>query len=317
MTTDQKTVAVMCASGRMGQAQVLELLAAGHSPRAISRTSDVFMRDEFRGANVVSADFADVAALQAAFTGADAIFSTIPSFAGAQSGQYGRNLVEAAKRAGVHRIIHNSAMWAPDSPCGESLYDMVLQLESIFAESGLDVTIFRPVLFMDNLLTRFAKPDLVEHGLYRYCQRPGLLASWIAMDDLAKFMVAAIQRDDLIGRRIVIGGPQTLPVEEVVQTLSEVLGRPIVYEYEAPYDFGARMHGQLGLGNQFPLEAYAEMMRSFYVFNNESPHRPFEVDMKALLKEIPVRMSTLREWASRQDWSLEAEDGIAVGSVSG
>ena len=43
MTTDQKTVAVMCASGRMGQAQVLELLAAGHSPRAISRTSDVFV----------------------------------------------------------------------------------------------------------------------------------------------------------------------------------------------------------------------------------------------------------------------------------
>ena len=317
MTIGQKTVAVMCASGRMGQAQVRELLVAGHLPRAISRTRDIFMRDEFRGAHVVSADFADVDALQAAFAGADAIFSTIPSFAGAESGQYARNLVEAARRAGIRRIIHNSAMWAPDSPCGEPLYDMVLQLENIFAESELDVTIFRPVLFMDNLLTRFAKPDLVEHNLYRYCQRPGLVANWIAMDDLAKFMVAALQRDDLVGRRIVVGGPETLAVEEVVQIMSDVLGHPIRYEYEAPYDFGARMHGLLGLGNQFPREAYAEMMGSFYDFNNESPHRPFEVDINAVLDEIPIRMSTLREWACRQDWSLDTADGIAVGSASG
>lgn len=313
----QMTVAVMCASSRMGQAQVREMLAQGHIPRAISRTRDIFMRDEFRGAEVVSADFADVDALQAAFAGVDAICSTLPSFAGAESSQYARNLVEAAKRAGVRRIVHNSAMWAPESPCGEPLYDMVLEFENIFAQSGLDVTIFRPVLFMDNLLTRFAKPDLVGHGLYRYCQRPGLLANWIAMDDLAKFMVAALERDDLIGRRIVIGGPERLAVEEVVRIMSDVLGRPITYEYEAPYDFGVRMHGLLGFGDKFPREAYAQMMGSFYVFNNESPQRPFEVDMGAVLGEIPIRMTTLREWASRQDWSLESEDGMAVGSLSG
>ncbi|MBB4640647.1 SDR family oxidoreductase [Rhizorhapis suberifaciens] len=312
--TGRKTVAVLCASSRMGQAEIRELLAQGHSPRAISRNRDIFMRDEFRGTEVVSADFLDVDALQAAFAGTDAILSAIPSLAGEKSPQYAQNLVEAAKQAGVRRIIHNSMMWAPDEPCGEPFYDGVLGLENIIAKSGLDVTIFRPVLFMDNLLTRFAKPNLVNHGLYRYCQRPGMLANWISMDDVAKFMVAALARDDLVGRRIAIGGPETLAVEEVVQIMSEVLGRPITYEYEDPYDWGARVHGEVGLSDLMPREVYAEAMGSFYTFNNESPHRPFEVDMKPVIEEIPIRMITLREWAARQDWSREAE---AVGSPSG
>ncbi|WP_340265893.1 SDR family oxidoreductase [Sphingobium mellinum] len=313
----KKTVAVLCASSRMGQAETRELLAQGHAPRAISRSHDIFMRDEFRGTEVVGADFSDVDALQAAFTGVDAILSAIPSLAGEKSPEYAHNLVAAAKRAGVRRIIHNSMMWAPDEPCGQPYYDAVLALENIIAGSGLDVTIFRPVLFMDNLLTRFAKPNLVNHGLYRYCQRPGLLANWIAMDDVAKFMVAALTRDDLIGRRIAIGGKETLAVEEVVAILSDILQRPITYEYEDPYEWGARVHGEVGLGALMPQDVYAQAMGSFYMFNNESPHRPFEVDMKPVLEDIPVRTIPLREWAARQDWSPDAQEGNAVGSLSG
>jgi uncharacterized protein YbjT (DUF2867 family) len=312
----EKTVAVTCASGRMGQAQVRQLLAAGHNPYAISRSWKV-IDDEFGDVKSIGADFNDVKSVTSAFEGIDAVFSTLPSFAGPSAFQYARNLIDAAGRAGVRRIIHNSAMWAPDAPCGEPLYDMVLELENVIAGSGLDVTIFRPVLFMDNLLTRFQKPDLIGKGLYRYCQKPGLMASWISMDDLAQFMIAALGREDLIGRRITIGGPETLAIEEVVSTLSEVLGRPITYQYETPYDLGARMHGVLGFGDGFPLEAYAGMMESFYTFNNESPQKPFVADMAPLLKEIPVQLSTLREWASRQDWSLEARGPVAVGSVAG
>jgi uncharacterized protein YbjT (DUF2867 family) len=314
---EKRTVAVMCASGRMGQAQVRELLAGGYRPRAISRTSDIFERDEFRGTTVVSADLADIDALRAAFAGADALFSSIPSLAGEKSLQYAHNLVEAAKQAGVRRVIHNSMMWAPDAPCGEPWYDAVLALENVIAKSGLDVTIFRPVLFMDNLLTRFAKPNLVKHGLYRYCQRPGMLANWIAMDDVAKFAVAALTRDDLIGRRIAIGGPETLAVEEVVEILSEIFNRAITYEYEDPYEWGARVHGEAGLADLMPRDVYSQAMGSFYTFNNQSPHRPFEVDMAAVLKDIPVQLSTLREWASRQDWSMESEGPGAVGSHAG
>ncbi|MEJ7926112.1 NmrA family NAD(P)-binding protein [Sphingobium sp. AN641] len=313
----QKTIAVLCASSRMGQAQVREVLAKGHTPRAISRSGDIFERDEFRGTTVVSADFSDVDALAEAFTGVDAIFSAIPSLAGDKSAQYAQNLVDAAKKAGVRRIVHNSMMWAPDEPCGEYYYDGILALENIVAGSGLDVTIIRPVLFMDNMLTRFAKPNMVNHGLYKYCQRPGMLANWIAMDDVAKFVMAVLTRDDLIGRRIAVGGPETLAVEEVVEIMSEAIGRPITYEYEDPYKWGARVHEEVGLEALMPRDVYADAMGSFYTFNNTSPLRPFEVDAKALLAEIPVPLITLREWVAKQDWSPDRQEGVAIGSLSG
>ncbi|MEJ7932760.1 NmrA family NAD(P)-binding protein [Sphingobium sp. AN558] len=315
--TERNRIAVLCASSRMGQAQVREALAGGYQPQAISRSGVIFDREEFCGTSVVSADFSDVGALAAAFVGMDAILSAIPSLAGEKSPQYAQNLVAAAKEAGVHRIVHNSMMWAPDAPCGQPHYDAVLDLENIIAGSGLEVTIFRPVLFMDNLITRFARPNLVNHGLYRYCQRPGMLANWIAMDDVAKFMVAALSRDDLIGRRIAIGGPETLAVEEVVDILSESLGRPITYQYEDPYEWGARVHEEVGLADLMPREVYTEAMGLFYTFNNTSSHRPFEVDMEAVLAEIPLDLITLREWAAQQDWTPETDNGTAIGSLSG
>src|SRR3546814_3817103 len=99
-------------------------------------------------------------------------------------------------------------MWAPDEPCGEPGYDGVLALEDHFVSHGTPTVIFRPVLFMDNLQTLFAKPALVSEGVYRYCHRPSLMATWISLADVAKFMVAAIDRPDLIGERFLIGGPE-------------------------------------------------------------------------------------------------------------
>lgn len=311
-----KTYAVTCASSRMGQALVRELASAGHSVRALTRHAHVFPRDAFPGVTLADADFADVGSLAAAFAGVDAICSAIPSLAAENSLSYAHNLVEAAKQAGVRRLVHNSMMWVPDAPCGQPFYDAVLSVEDAIAQPGLNVTIFRPVLFMDNLLTNYAKPNLVKHGLYRYCQRPGMLATWIAMEDVAQFIAAALSRDDLIGRRIVIGGPETIPVEQVVQSLTTVLGKPITYQYEDPYDWGERVHGEVLHGTVMTRAAYREAMGDFYTFNNQSDYRPFEVEMAPVLAELPVRMSTLGEWAERQDWSLAAKGTQPMGSIT-
>src|SRR3546814_12238164 len=78
---------------------------------------------------------------------------------------------------------------------------------------------------MDNLQTLFAKPALVSEGVYRYCHRHGLMATWISLADVAKFMVAAIDRPDLIGERFLIGGPARLAIEEVLAMLSPLNGK--------------------------------------------------------------------------------------------
>jgi hypothetical protein len=208
-------------------------------------------------------------------------------------------------------------MWAPDTAsCGEPFYDHVRFIEDMFGASGLPVTIFRPVLFMDNLQTLFAKPSIIEEGVYRYCQRPGLLADWIAMDDVALFMTDALTRDDLIGRRFTIGGPERLAVEDVLSILTEAVGRPIRHEYLPARQFAEYLYGRYGeaLG---PKEGFLNYLDSFYTFNNFSPQRPFEVDIGELRKTFDLELTTMREWALKQDWAADSTGTDVVGSSSG
>jgi uncharacterized protein YbjT (DUF2867 family) len=311
------SVAVFGASGRMGQAQVHRLSREGFAPVAVTRHAAVFGEPIPKGLTVIPADYADQASLQRVVKDVDAVFLQLPSLAPPQlSKQYASNVIRAAQLAGNKRIILNSTMWAPDDvSCGEPFYDHVRSIEDMFDSSGLPVTIFRPVLFMDNLLTLFAKPAIVEEGVYRYCQRPGLLANWIAMDDVALFMADALTRDDLIGRRFTIGGPERLAVEDVVKILTEAVGRPIRYEYLPARQFAEYLYGRYGqaLG---PREGFLDYLDSFYTFNNFSPKRPFEVDIDELRKTFDLKLTTMGAWASKQNWSM-IENRKDVGSSSG
>jgi uncharacterized protein YbjT (DUF2867 family) len=311
------SVAVFGASGRMGQAQVDRLSRQGFAPVAVTRQASVFRDATLKALTIMPADYADQASLERILKDVDAAFLQLPSLAPPHlSKQYASNVIRAAQLVGNKRIILNSTMWAPDEvSCGEPFYDHVRSIEDMFAASGLPVTIFRPVLFMDNLLTLFAKPSIVQEGIYRYCQRPGLLANWIAMDDVALFMTAALTRNDLIGRRFTIGGPDRLAVEDVLTILSEAVGRPIRYEYLPARQFAEYLYGRYGeaLG---PREGFLNYLDSFYTFNNFSPKRPFEVDVGELLKVFDLKLTTMRSWALKQDWSPDSS-GKDVGSSSG
>ncbi|XVQ14953.1 SDR family oxidoreductase [Spirillospora sp. CA-255316] len=315
---NERTITVFGASGRMGQAQVRELIRAGHRPRAVTRSAGLFERLGMPGLDVVAADYADPDSLRRAVSGADAIFYSPASVPRDVALRQSEHVIAAAQSSGASVVVLNSKMWAPDRPCGEPRYDLVLEIENLFADSGLPVVTFRPVLFMDNLLTRFAKPALALEGVYRYCQRPDMQADWMSMDDLAKFMVAALDRPDLHGRRIRLGGPQTLGIDDILAVLSRVMGKPLRYEYVTPYDFGLLAHTALGYDERdVPKEAYAAFFDSFYSFNNDSPHQPFRADMTSVLREIPISMEIFEEWAKRQDWSFDPSAEPLTGSQAG
>jgi uncharacterized protein YbjT (DUF2867 family) len=171
-------IAVFGASGRMGQAQVRQLLTRGYRTVAVTRNPSLFDREEYRDVRVEPADYNEPASLDRVLKEVDAAFFQLPSFGSpAETWQQAQNMRDAALKAKVARFVLNSTMWVPDSgPCGQPLYEHVRAVEDLFVESELPIVVFRPVLFMDNLLTLFAKPAIVDEGVYRYCHRPGLEA---------------------------------------------------------------------------------------------------------------------------------------------
>ena len=307
-------VAVFGASGRQGLAQVRQLSKARHRVRAISRRRDPFYGETFANTEVVAADLDDAASLERAMDGVDAVFFTRPLIQPTDPLARIRRVGQAAKRAGIKHLVFNPSLWVPDAPIGQPTYDYAIRMEAAFADSGVPLTVFRAVLFMDNLLTNWARPFIVNEGRYVYPHRKDLAANWICLDDVAKFMIAALDRPDLIGERIVIGGPDRLYPEDVAAILSETLGRPVRYDPCTPEEFSANL--VKAFEDDFPpsmREPTLKGIAEFYRFNNEASFNPFAVDMEPVLKRIPIKMQTMREWAKRQQW----EDTAALRPPAG
>jgi uncharacterized protein YbjT (DUF2867 family) len=308
-----KTVTVFGASGRQGLAQIRQLRAQGFGVRAITRSPERFQGPEFEGVACVNADYNDLHSLIKACEYADAVFFTHPMFEDAiHVNDHIARVGQAAKETDIKRLVYNTSSWVPDEPCGQLAYDINLQRENIFAASGVPLIVIRPVLFMDNLLTNWVKPRLVNDGLYQYPHAPSMAANWICLDDVAKFMIAALTRDDLIGERIIIGGKEALKPGQVATALSKAIGREITFDYITPRQFGETMYDLFGDVSPLDRDSYAAALDSFYTYVNETNGRSFLVDMESVLKRIPIELTSLEQWAKEQDWTLH-NDGPSGG----
>jgi NADH dehydrogenase len=131
------------------------------------------------------------------------------------------NVVEAASAAGVSHFIHQSALGARDDPAYAYLYSK-WQGEQAVIRSGLPYTILRPSVIFGpgdefvNLLASLAKAFLLIPipGKGRNRFQP------LAVDEMARCVADTRGREDLIGKVIELGGPEHLPLDDLVDTIA-------------------------------------------------------------------------------------------------
>jgi uncharacterized protein YbjT (DUF2867 family) len=138
--------------------------------------------------------------------------------------------------------------------------------------------------------------------VFEYPHAPDLDVSWVCQEDLAALMVAAASRPHLAGRRYAIGGPQALRGADVAAALTRALGRPIRFVSQSVADFCAAIAPQVRHPDPATGARLLEDLGRIYRWYNESPERPFSVDMRATLAELPVTLTPLEDWARRQRW---------------
>ena len=210
---------VFGATGMQGRQQPRELLSQGCARR--QSKAGAACRPDFDGAEKMIADYEDPASIDAAIESVDAIFYQAQSMGDVERcNRQTETVRKAAEKAGVELIVVNSSMWAPDEPCGQYNFDGVLSMEEIMRAGPIPVVVFRPTLFMSNLHGDRIKDNL-RKGLYRYCHKPDLASDWICLEDVAQFMVAALKKPELAGRKIGIGGADRLTTLEVVDLVGE------------------------------------------------------------------------------------------------
>ena len=227
------TIAVVGATGFVGNAVVSRLAESGHGVIAISRTG---RRLATWPASVITraADVATGRNLTQALEGADAVVHlvAIPRETGgrtfAEVNVRGtQRVVEASAAAGIRRFVHLSVLGVSDDPKLRYLYSKWLG-ERIVRDSELDWVVLRPSLM-------FGPGD----GFFRLVRTtlkwwsPGAVAipgsgdtrfQPLAVDDLAIAVERSLTDADRAGQVYEIGGPEWVTYREIVEDVMRVTG---------------------------------------------------------------------------------------------
>ena len=298
-------VSVVGATGRQGLAQIRQLVAAGHKVRALSRSENPNLGNTNADIETRQIDLYDEGSFIPALEGSDAVFYNHPLQLRNERAQLAGVIGRASKEAGATRFVWNTSSWIPDKPGDAFSYAGNTAGINELWRSGVPATVFGSVLFMDNLLTNWARPFIVNESRYVYPHQPHLAANWISLDDVGKIMVAALERPDLEGSWMNIGGPERLKPPQVAAILSETFGREIKYDPCTSEEFGDYLVA--ALGDSMPEENradYSAGIAAFYNYNNTAPTKPFEVNTEYMMERLPeIEFESLRDWAKRQDWS--------------
>src|SRR5262245_50321717 len=142
-------ILVTGATGTSGRELVRRLSSAGADFRAMVRKEVDREALEANGVTAVVADYRDPVRLSEALAGVEQVYLIGPT--DPPQVTHEGDVVEAARRAGVRRIVKQSAMSAHDmSACTFKRWNGMVERQLM--ESGLAYTILRPTGFMQNFV---------------------------------------------------------------------------------------------------------------------------------------------------------------------
>ncbi len=180
------TIAVTAASGRLGHALLEKLArASGSSPIvAIARVPEKITTP---GISRRSADYTDLTSLVAAFAGVDtAIMISAPVTIGTDRVAMHRNVIQAAKQAGVRKMIYTSVIGNGGET--ETLFGATQavnrQAEHDLQEAGLEWIVARNGLYLELDLGHIMLAN-TRDGVYRNNGGEGR-CGYISIDEIAE-----------------------------------------------------------------------------------------------------------------------------------
>lgn len=291
MLEAEKTVLVTGATGRQGGAVIRHMLPKLWRLRALTRNPTSHAAQELarQGVELIQGDQEDAASLTGAMRGVYGVYSVQDFWAVGAKREItqGKNLADAAKKAGVQHFVYSSVGGA-ERKTGIPHWESKWEIENYIRSLGLPATVIRPAAFMETYYI-----DQVEIGILR-----GKLADpigadkpyqTIATDDIGGFVALAFERpNDFIGKELEIAGSE-LTNREAARVFSRVLGKPVKFQ-KLPLPLV-----RLVLGKEFYL-----MFRWF----NEAG---FKADIQGLRRTYPeVRLHTLEEWLRDEGWHKRA-----------
>lgn len=223
------TVAVTGATGKLGRATLQHLLARGLAPETIRP----IVRDLAKAHDLVDAKFdvaygnyTDAALLEAAFSGVDKLLFISTSALGEERMLHHRNVVNAAKGAGVKHIIYTSVV-KPLAVARFAASPGHFHTEALIRESRIPHTFFRNNLYLD--IVPFLFGSALATGTLTHSGGNGRIG-FIAREDIAEALANVLTSEGHLNREYPITvSRECYGLPEIAAELGRAAGKTVHY----------------------------------------------------------------------------------------
>ena len=228
------TMAVTGATGQLGRL-VIENLKERVDAREIIALARTPSKAADLGVTVREADYARPDTLNSALAGVDALLLISSSEVGQRISQH-RNVIDAAKAAGVKRIVYTSLLHADVSPL--SLADEHRATEALLAASGIPHTVLRNGGYSENYTGSI--PGALAAGILIGSARNGRISGAPRVDyaEAAAVVVSTAGHD---GKTYELAGDEAWTLADLAAEISRQVGRDIPYRDLPEADYAAAL----------------------------------------------------------------------------
>jgi len=232
------TILITGASGQLGRLVLTELLKTTPAGQiaALVRRPEAAAEIEALGVTVRKGDYTDPAALSAAMDGIEKLLLISSSEIGQRTPQH-RNVIDAAKAAGVSLIAYTSLLRADSSIM--ALAGEHVETEAYLAESGVPHVLLRNGWYSENVLGN--APMAIEHGTYIGSIGEGRISGATRADYAAAAAAVLTSDEAQAGKVYELAGDASFALAELAEETSKLTGKPVAYTNMPEADYAGAL----------------------------------------------------------------------------
>ena len=221
------TILVTAANGHLGSLVIDALLERGADPAdlvATARDTAKISQLAARGIRTAQLDYDRPETIAAALDGVDAVLLISGSVPGERAAGH-RNVIDAAKAAGVTKLVYTSTPKATTADF--ALATDHKATEEAIAASGVPAVLLRNNWYIENYAADVSRA--ASTGIIAASVGDGRVAG-ATRADLAEAAAVVLLEDGHVGQVYELGGDTAFGYDELAAAASVVLGREVAYQ---------------------------------------------------------------------------------------
>ncbi len=233
-------IAVTGATGQLGQLVIKHLLTKTKAEQIVAIVRNVEKAQLLTklGIEVRHGDYSQPETLTESLKGVSKLLLISSSEVGQRAPQH-RNVIDAAKQAGVSLIAYTSLLKADTSPLG--LKHEHIETEQYLKQVNIPHVLLRNGWYTENYLASIA-PALANNGFIG-CAKDGRISS-AAREDYAEAAAVVLTRSEpQDGKVYELSGDESYTLTELCEVISEESGQAIPYIDMEEQEFVAALEG--------------------------------------------------------------------------